>query len=126
MIVLDTAALLFWTLEPARLSPAADGAIASADRIQVSAISIWEIAIKVKHGRLSLPVSVRDFDARLAGVQRVEVIAVDAALWLANVDLDWSHRDPADRTIVALAMRSASPLVSSDRMIRSFYAGVVW
>ena len=36
------------------------------------------------------------------------------------------RRDPADRTIVALAMRSASPLVSSDRMIRSFYAGVVW
>ena len=53
MIVLDTSALLFWTLDPAQLTPAAAQAIEQADRIVVSSISIWEIALKVKRGSLA-------------------------------------------------------------------------
>ena len=97
MIIADTATLIFWTLDRERLSAPAARAIAQADKIGVSSISIWEIGIKVGKGKLDLPLSIREFTDRLAQVDRVELLPVDAATWITNLELDWNHRDPADR-----------------------------
>jgi hypothetical protein len=52
-LLLDTHALLWWLAEPDRLSPAAHGAIADpGNRVHVSAASGWEIATKVRLGKL--------------------------------------------------------------------------
>jgi len=40
MIVLDTSALLYWTLDPAELTLNAEKAIANADKVVVSSISV--------------------------------------------------------------------------------------
>ena len=126
MVVLDTSALIFWTLDRDRLSDAAAAAIVEADRILVSSISIWEIGIKVNRGGLSIPLTVREFADRLIQVDRVELLPVDTATWLKNIELDWAHRDPADRTIVAVALLHGCPLVTSDRAIRNFYGNAIW
>ncbi len=126
MVVLDTSALLFWTLDRPRLSEAAATAIADADRVLVSAISIWEIGIKVSKGKLSIPISVREYAQQLQLVDRVEVVPVDAETWLTNLELQWEHRDPADRSIVATAQLLSCPLVTSDTTIRAFYPRSVW
>ena len=126
MVVLDTSALIFWTLDRDRLSDTAAAAIAEADRILVSSISIWEIGIKVNRGGLSIPLTVREFADRLIRVDRVELLPVDTATWLKNIELDWAHRDPADRTIVAVALLHSCPLVTSDRAIRNFYGNAIW
>ena len=54
------------------------------------------------------------------------VLAVDVPTWLAAVALDWPHRDPADRVIVATATKRDAVLVSSDAVIGDFYARTVW
>ena len=126
MVVLDTSALLFWTLHRERLSEAASVAISEADRMLVSSISIWEIGIKVARGRLSIPLSVSEYAERLERIARVEVIPVDTETWLAGLELAWDHRDPADRTIVATAALNECPLVTSDRAMRNFYSRAVW
>jgi PIN domain nuclease of toxin-antitoxin system len=46
--------------------------------------------------------------------------------WLDNLDLEWEHSDPADRTIVAVATSLACPLISSDRVIADFYPKTIW
>ncbi len=126
MVVLDTSALLFWTLHRERLSAAASGAISEADRVLVSSISIWEIGIKVARGGLSIPLSVREYAERLERIARVEVLPVDIETWLASLELSWDHRDPADRTIVATAVLNECSLVTSDRAMRNFYSCAVW
>lgn len=126
MLVLDTSALLYWTLDPAKLSPAARQAIDGADQLVASSISIWEIALKVKRGRLSLPLTIADYIGGLQKLEILEILPVDVQTWLDNLDLDWEHRDPADRTIVAIATRLSCPLVSSDRVIANFYPQTVW
>ena len=126
MVVLDTSALLFWTLDRPRLSEAAASAIADADRILVSSISIWEIGIKVSKSRLSIPIPVREYAERLQLVDRVEVLPADTETWLTNLELQWDHRDPADRSIVATALLRSCPLVTSDTTIRAFYPRAVW
>ena len=94
MALLDTSALIFWTLDRDRLSNAAAQAIADADRIALSAISIWEIGIKVKKQQLVIPVSIREFTDRLEQVDRVEILPVCARTWIRNLELDWGPSGP--------------------------------
>lgn len=126
MVLLDTSALIFWTLDRDRLSNAAAQTIADADRIALSAISIWEIGIKVKKGQLVIPVSIREFTDRLEQVDRVEILPVCVRTWIGNLELEWDHRDPADRTIVATASLNACPIVTSDAIIQAYYSQTIW
>jgi len=113
-------------MDPIKLSPAARKAIDSASRLVVSSISIWEIALKVKRGKLVLPLSVSDYVERLQRLEKLDILSVDVQTWLDNLALDWDHRDPADRTIVAIATRLDCPLVTSDRVIADFYSATIW
>lgn len=126
MVVVDTSTLLFWTLDSPRLSRVAAAAIQESDRVVVSSISIWEIGLKVSRGRLHIPLSIEEFADRLFQIDVVEVSSVDVATWIKSVELQWEHRDPADRVIVATAMLHGCPLVTSDEAIRAFYPRAIW
>jgi len=126
MIVLDTSALIFWTLDQDRLSPAAARALSCADRIVLSSISIWEIGVKVKRKRLFIPVPIQEFADKLDQIDLLDILPVDVQTWIKNLELDWDRRDPADRTIVATASLHASALVTSDSVIRAFYSETIW
>ncbi|MCU0489471.1 MAG: type II toxin-antitoxin system VapC family toxin [Anaerolineales bacterium] len=126
MIVLDTSALLYWTLDPARLSSKAARAIQQADRILVSSISVWEIALMVKNQKLAIPLPITEYVEKLQRVDTLEILPVDVQTWLDNLNLPWEHRDPADRTIVALAKRFGCPLITSDRVIADYYPEAIW
>ena len=126
MIVLDTSALLYWTLDPGKLSQSARQAIEGAGQLVVSSISVWEIALKVKRSKLEIPLTVADYADRLQRLEVLEILPVDVQTWLDNLELNWEHRDPADRTIVAVATRLACPLITSDRVIANFYQQTIW
>ena len=126
MVVLNTSALVYWTLDPERLSRTADQAIKKADRVCLSSISIWEIGVKAKKDKLDLPLSIRDYAENLERIDRVEVLPVDVKTWIGNLELDWDHRDTADRTIVATASLHNCPLVTSDAVILGFYSLAIW
>ena len=78
MIVLDTSALLYWTLDPAQLSVKAKQAIEQAERIVISSISVWEIALKVKRHKLVIPLAITDYVERLQRLEALEILAVDS------------------------------------------------
>ncbi len=126
MVVLDTSALLYWTFAPEKLTVDAANAIETAHQVIISSISIWEIGLKVKNGKLEIPLSIEAFAARLKEADRVRIEPVTEVTWLKNLDLAWDHKDPADRTIVATASLLACALITSDQEIRSFYANAVW
>ena len=126
MILLDTATLLYWASNMGELSPSAAITVAESDHIIASSISVWEIGWKVKLGKLDLSISAREFATRLVEVHNIEIAPVNTETWLRNIALDWNHRDPADRTIVATADLLGCPLVTPDRRIREFYALAVW
>lgn len=126
MIVLDTAALIYWTLDPERLSPPAQIAVRESPKISISSISIWEVALLVKRQKLILPLSIKEYVERLEKLASLEILPVDTQTWLDNLELDWEHRDPADRTIVALAKRLDCPLITPDQRILSFYEKAIW
>ncbi len=126
MVVLDTSALLFWTLDNKKLSETAAHTIASADSIAISSISVWEIGIKIKRQKLTLPLTLQEYVERLKHVGMLEVIPVDERIWIKSLELEWGHRDPADRVIAATASLLGCPLVTSDSVLLAYYQGAVW
>jgi PIN domain nuclease of toxin-antitoxin system len=126
MILIDTNVLLFSMLERIRLTAKAAEALERADEILVSSISVWEIGIKNQKGKLPLPFSLEEMIYHLESVENLTIVPIDARIWLKNIDLEWDHRDPADRTIVATAMLKGVPIVTADRYIRDFYPQTIW
>lgn len=128
MIVLDTHVLVWWTLDPAQLSALARRLCDQipCDGARVSAISLWEIGIKIQRGRLELGIEFNDYVRRLRSLKGLEIVPVDVEHWLGNLNLPWEHRDPADRTIVATAQLDDLPLISKDAAIRAYYPRTVW
>ena len=127
MVVLDTHALVWWTLDPDQLSLSAKqhcDVIASSGAI-VSSISLWEIGIKVKRGHLDLGIDFDDYVRRLQFLKGLQIVPVEVEHWVENLKLQWDHRDPADRTIVATAKRYDLPLISKDDVVRAFYAKTI-
>jgi PIN domain nuclease of toxin-antitoxin system len=122
VIVLDTHALLWWALDPDRLSPAAAQHIQDMERLGgfASAISIWELGVKIQRGKLDLGISIEEFARRIARSLIVQLLPVDTATWLRSLELAWDHRDPADRVIVATAISQGVPLVTADSEIHRF------
>jgi PIN domain nuclease of toxin-antitoxin system len=126
VVVLDTGALVYWSLDPERLSVPAAAAIAAVEQKVVSSISIWEIGQKIKRGELSLPLRLSDYVDRLGQVEGLEIAPVDEKCWMRSLMLDWDNGDTADRAIVATAMLRACDLISSDAQMQAFYSRVVW
>ena len=126
MILLDTCALIYWSLDPEKLSPKAVEYVKDTDTILISSISIWEIGIKVKRNKLKIPVTLDDYVLGLKRTAHLEIVPVDEKVWVKNLQLDWDHSDPADRTIVATAIMNNCELTTSDTTIAAFYPKTIW
>lgn len=122
-LLLDTQVVLWAWSDARRLTPTAWAAIADPDRrIVVSAVSLWEIAIKRSLGKLIAPVNL---GARLVanGAQLLEIAPKHAE---AVGELPWHHRDPFDRLLVAQALIEGMTIVSCDAELARYGVTVVW
>jgi len=122
VIVLDTHALVWWAAGAAELPTRARRAIQSAVRrgpVVASAISVIEIATAVRRGRLTLAVPVEQWlsDLRLLPELRFEPVSADIAQ-LAGAFEEAVPGDPADRIIVATALKLRAKLVTADDRLR--------
>jgi PIN domain nuclease of toxin-antitoxin system len=53
-------------------------------------------------------------------------IPIDEQIWLESVKLEWEHRDPVDRVVVAVAKKNQAAIITADKKIASFYSLVIW
>lgn len=121
MIVLDTHALIYDALTPARLSPRARKAIDSAfgDReLACCDISLWEIAMLISRKRLDPVMDARQFIDDMIAARHVRVLPITAEIAVVSQSDAFSHADPADRLIAATALLNRAPLVTSDPKLR--------
>lgn len=127
--VLDTCALLWWSLKPEELSTPAKKAIAKMEQSQdgmTSAMAIWEIAIKAKKQQLDSGIPLNKYIDRLEQSDVVTILDIEVDLLVESVEIDWFHRDPVDRIMVALATQYDAPLITKDKKIKEFYPQTIW
>ena len=97
------------------------------ERVAVLATTVWEIAIKVRLGKLTditLP-TYPSLAAMLAG-QGFELIALDADLAERAAALPPLHKDPFNRALVAGAQRTGRTVLTSDALIGRYGVPVRW
>ncbi len=126
-VLLDTCTLLWATLSPAALSRAAAAVIADErNEIAVSAASAWEIATKVRMGKLPGAERLeRDF-LQAMGEAGYVLMGIDVASALRAGRLPSEHKDPFDRMIAAQALAGDIPVVSLDAQLDGFGLRRIW
>jgi PIN domain nuclease of toxin-antitoxin system len=111
--LLDTHALLWWLANDRRLGPEARDAIADpSNAILVSAISLWEILIKIRVGKLEADINAIE---RAVDRERFDRLPIAPAHLKALTALPQHHRDPFDHLLIAQAIAENATLLSEDQ-----------
>lgn len=88
----------------------------------MSAVSVWEIAIKRSLGKLTLDPR---WHVRLSRLAFAEM-PITAEHARRVEDLPWHHKDPFDRLLVAQALAEDHDLVTADAQLAAYGVRVVW
>ncbi len=122
-LLLDTCVLLWWLDDPTTLlSKEASTAIKGTDnRIIVSVVSAWEIAIKKALGKLSSPDNLKEMIADA----EFELMPIDYEHAWHVKDLLPHHKDPFDRLLVAQATVENLTLVTRDSWLQAYHVPIL-
>ena len=126
-VLLDTHTLIWWMTTDSHLSQFARVLIEEKTNSSlVSAVSAWEIATKVRLGRLPAAAGlVQDFVSDLAR-ERIDILAVTAEHGIRAGLLPGPHQDPFDRMLIAQALAENIPIVSNDRALDGYGVRRLW
>ena len=119
-LLLDTHVVVWLATDPERVPRGLRSSLEAADELLISAGSAYEIAQKVRLGRMP---QAEPFLARWDEL-RTSMLAVELPLTSADMiragSMSWEHRDPFDRLLVAQAQLRGLMLVTKDETIRAF------
>ena len=114
-LLLDTHALLWWLSDDIQLGRTTRNRIANpANEILVSIVSLWEIQVKTRIGKLTA--DMREILGQIE-TQAFELLPIRPAHLLRLGALPTHHRDPFDHLLIAQAIVEHAILVSEDRRI---------
>jgi PIN domain nuclease of toxin-antitoxin system len=126
MVVLDTHAALWWSLNAGQLGKQALAQIASAEQLGIPTIVFWETSLLVRKGKLELDIPVSEWAERVCEIPRVRPLPLSTEIALLADTLNM-HADPADRFIVATAIVHGAPLATKDSLLRPLrFVRTVW
>jgi PIN domain nuclease of toxin-antitoxin system len=114
-LLIDTHILFWWLTDDKQLTATARKAIANPEAtVFVSAVSIWEMAIKVKIGKWPEAASLLENYRVELQAERFEALPITLKHAKAAGLLNWDHKDPFDRMLAAQAEQEELTLVSAD------------
>lgn len=121
-LLLDTQ-IVYWTYyETGRLPQRAHQLMMQADSIHVSSVSIWEIAIKSRLGKIQADPQLMIEKIKGSGFLELAVLYVHA-LEVAKMPLH--HADPFDRLLVAQAIQENLSLLTTDARLPQYSSLVI-
>ncbi len=126
-VLLDTCALIMTAIDEERLGDRAHGLLfGGKSDVLLSPATYWEIAIKVKIGKLILNVEYDEFMQASIDLFDLTILDVTTAHTSLLTNLELYHRDPFDRLLIAQAISEGLPIVSSDAAFDHYPVTRVW
>lgn len=116
-LLLDTHIFLWAIAGSPLLKPPARRTIESAEEVYVSAASIWEVAIKVRLGKIDADPHELSGAIAASGFVELPVTATHAA-GVARLELH--HNDPFDRILIAQAVAEPLKLLTADELLTRY------
>jgi len=125
--LLDTHIFLWWNLGKGQLSERVIDIISDgSNEIYLSAVSAWEIAIKVAKKRLTIPEEPMRFVPSRMQLHGFQPLPIQIHHATRVYELPLHHNDPFDRLLIAQSQVESMPLISVDANIRKYEVDVVW
>ena len=126
-LLIDTHVLIWWTNDLAKLPQhVQDRMVDTTNQVFVSAATAWEIAIKVRSGKLTFDRQfLADFDNRIAALAFTPLPVASSHAVLAGL-LTGQHKDPFDRLLAAQAQVEQLAVITRDKAIAALGAQVLW
>lgn len=128
MILLDTCTLLWLVSGGDRLSASARERLReNAGQLFVSAISAFEVGVKHRKGKLTLPMDAERWFAAAVEFHGLSEVAIDSRIAVRSTQLPPLHADPCDRILVATAQVVGLTVLTPDPLIAAYSeAEAVW
>ncbi len=125
-LLLDTHTLIWFFESDLRLSAKARKLIEEPDNLNFfSVASIWEMVIKQSTGKLNLSKPVDKIVEHIQ-INGVEIVAISHAHALKVGELEYYHRDPFDRLIIAQSLCLEYFIVGKDVIFDKYTSRRLW
>jgi PIN domain nuclease of toxin-antitoxin system len=133
-LLLDTHCWLWWLSEPHKLTSSMQQAISHPDnKLFLSVASIWEIAIKVAIGKLTIPQSLSKLVVEQLPQDGINTLDIRAIHALKIEELPVHHQDPfdcealptGDRILIAQAICENLTIVTGDRQFIAYPVSLI-
>ena len=126
-LLIDTHVFLWAIGDASKLSQLSRSLIQNGNNeICLSSASLWEIAIKISLGKLTIGGVFETFVPLQLALNHIEVIESTMRHYSAVASLPQHHRDPFDRLIVAQAITESLPLISIDEKLDAYGVQRLW
>ena len=125
-LLLDTHAVIWFLNGDPQLSKTASFLISDLASVRfVSMATIWEIAIKIKTGKLDIEFPINDLMDKLL-LNGMIVLPIEFRHVLQTNNLDLHHRDPFDRMIIAQSITEDLTIISKDKNFSLYPIKLLW
>jgi PIN domain nuclease of toxin-antitoxin system len=91
----------------------------------VSIASLWEIAIKMSTGKLKLELTLNDLETGI-GILKLQILPLSFNHINKVHELDYHHRDPFDRMIIAQSITEDLTIISKDKNFSLYPIKLLW
>ncbi len=125
-LLIDTHTFLWFVNDDPHLSPMAVTLLESDNTVLLSIASLWEIAIKVSIGKLTLPQPFDQFILEQLALNDITVLPIRIADCYHIIGLPFHHRDPFNRMIITQAVVEGTPIVLGDTVFDAYNVNRLW
>jgi PIN domain nuclease of toxin-antitoxin system len=126
-VLVDTHTFLWALLHDHRLTPKAKQILRSTeDELVFSLVSLWEIAIKIKTGKLHTIGSSVAYIRDQMDDYGMELLPIRYDHVLSLEQLPHHHGDPFDRLLIAQALTESLPILTADAIFKRYGVKVIW
>jgi len=124
--LLDTHALIWHLDKLRRLSPRAEKIIDNdGNRLYISSVSLWEIAIKNNLGKLKLNTTFGEFLEKVRNSD-IKLLQIRDEYLNRLSDLPSIHKDPFDRLLIATALAENLTIITADENVQKYDMPWTW
>ena len=125
-LLIDTHTFLWFVNDDPQLSATAAALLETNSTVLLSIASLWEIAIKVSIGKLTLAQPFERFIPEQLALNDITTLPIRLTDCHQVIGLPFHHRDPFDRIIIAQALVEDLPIVSVDTAFDAYAVHRLW
>lgn len=126
-LLFDTSTFLWLATDPSQLSARAAALLGDpANVLWLSTVSVWEIVVKNRIGKLPLSSDVEQIVSEQVRNNKIQLLPLELRHVLEGRTLPLHHHDPFDRLLVCQALAEGLTIVTPDRHIQKYAIPTEW